>query len=134
MDRISGSRRNREFFPGSCVKRPGLDFAKTSRPENMTECRKHYRSSDSHFLGIFTVQCCCNFPKVLGISVFPEFEGVSIALSVLSSRIKFLCPECYLYKACNMLGQSQLEFHGLKINVSLSTSDSVVRFKHVTML
>ena len=60
---------NGRFFPCRRVVRPGLDFGKTAKEENIAGFRKKYRSSDSHSPGICTGQCCCKFLKTLGISV-----------------------------------------------------------------
>ena len=57
------------FFFDRRVVRPGLYFRKTAKEENIAGFRKKYRSSDSHSPGICTGQCCCKFPKILGISV-----------------------------------------------------------------
>ncbi len=58
-----------ELFPGRTLVRPRVDFGNSARTENSRTCTKNYISSDSHSPGIFTVQCCCRHPKLLGISV-----------------------------------------------------------------
>jgi len=70
--------------------------------ENARSCRKHYTKSESHSPGIFTVQCVCSHPKLIGISVMQECEGVSTALSVLLARFRRLPRVCYYDNACNM--------------------------------
>jgi len=91
-----------ELFPGRPVVRPSMKFGISSRTENMRSCRKNYLKSDSHSPGIFTVQCVCRFPKLIGLSVMMECEGISTALSALLSRFKRLPRVCYYDNACNM--------------------------------
>ena len=91
-----------EIFPGQPIVHPRLDFGVTKREENARECTKNYKSSTQFSPGIFTVQCCCHYPKLLGISVMDCTESVSTALSVLLSRFKNL-PKCTYYdNACNL--------------------------------
>ncbi len=82
--------RTRVFFPGRNLVRPRIDFGSSSRAENLMPCRKNYRKSDSPPPGIFTVQCCCRFPKLIGLSVMSECERISTALYALLSRSKLL--------------------------------------------
>ncbi len=91
-----------EIFPGRPTVRPGVDFGISSRTENKAGCRKFYSKSDSHSPGMFTVQCFCQYPKLLGLSVMSDGEGVSTALSVLLSRFKKLSRVCYYDNTCNM--------------------------------
>ena len=100
---LSEAQRTGEIFPGRPIVRPGLDFGLNSHKENAKQCRKNYTKSDTHSPGIFTVQCVCRHPKLLGVSVMLEMEGVSTALSVLLSRFKTLPRVCYYENACNML-------------------------------
>ncbi len=101
-DWMTESQRTGEFFPGRPQVRPLLNFGSSSRKENTRTCRKNYLKSDSHSPGIFTVQCVCRHPKLIGASVMCECEGVSTALSVLLSRFKILPRVCYYDNACNM--------------------------------
>jgi len=79
-----------------------LYFGPSSREENARSCRKLYTKSETHSPGIFTVQCVCSHPKLIGISVMTECEGVSTALSTLLSRFRKLPRVCYYDNACNM--------------------------------
>ena len=99
-----------EFFPGREQVRPGVYFGNSSRKENARSCKKNYSKSDSHSPGIFTVQCVCSNPKLLGVSVMRECERVSTALSVLLSRFKKLPRVCYYDNACNMSRSITLRF------------------------
>lgn len=94
--------RTGEIFPGRVLIRPRLDFGRTKNAENDHECSKKYAASKRFTPGIFTVQCCCSYPKILGISVMDRCEGVSTALSVLLSRFKELPRVTYYDNACNM--------------------------------
>ena len=91
-----------ELFPGRPQVRPNMDFGPTSSAENSRSCRKHYSKARAHTPGIFTVQCACKRPKLLGVSVMTRTEGVSTALSVLLSRFKILPRVCYYDNGCNM--------------------------------
>ena len=101
-DWLTEEARTGEFFPGRARVRPGLDFGTNSRKQNVRECRKSYLKSDSHSPGIFTVQCVCKRPKLIGISVMVETEGVSTALSVLLSHFRNLPRVCYYDNGCNI--------------------------------
>jgi len=101
-DWLTEAQRTGEFFPGRPQVRPRLDFGSSSRKENARSCRKLYTKSESHSPGIFTVQCVCSHPKLIGVSVMSECEGVSTALSVLLSRFRRLPRVCYYDNACNM--------------------------------
>ena len=91
-----------EIFTGRPVVRPRIDFGTTSKDENSKQCTKVYKASTAFSSGIFTVQCVCKFPKLLGISIMENFKGVSTALSVLLSRFEPL-PRCLYYdNACNL--------------------------------
>ena len=92
-----------QFFPADPLVRPCIDFGNAKKAENTKSCRKHYRKSDSHSPGIFTAQCVCRYPKLVGVSVMDECEGVSTALSVLLSRFRILPRVCYYDNGCNLL-------------------------------
>ena len=92
-----------QLFPAHPFVWPCIDFGREKRSENLKTCRKTYRKSDAHSPGIFTVQCVCRYPKLVGVSVMDECEGVSTALSVLLSRFKMLPNVCYYDNGCTML-------------------------------
>ena len=94
--------RTGEIFPDRPEIRPRLDFFRSSRTENRRTCKKSYQASNTHALGLFTVQCVCKNPKLFGVSVMMECEGISTALSVLLSRFGRLPKNCYYDNACNM--------------------------------
>jgi len=101
-DWLVEAQRTGEFFPGRPQVRPRMDFGRSARTENARSCRKVYTKSETHSPGIFTVQCVCSHPKLIGISVMEECEGVSTALSVLLARFRRLPRVCYYDNACNM--------------------------------
>lgn len=80
-DWIIYSLRTRQRFPGHPFVRPCIDFGCTKKDENTKSCRKVHRKSDSHWPGMFTVQCVSKHPKIIGISVMKECEGVSTKLA-----------------------------------------------------
>ena len=69
---LSEAQRAGEIFTGRPAVRPRLDFGESSKRENARTCRKNYTKSEAHFPGIFTVQCVCSHPKIIGISVMEE--------------------------------------------------------------
>ena len=99
---LSEAQRTGEIFPGRPQVRPRITFGSYSRKENAQSCRKNYLKSGSYSPGIFTVQCVCRQPKLIGVSVMRECEGVSTTLSVLLSRFRVLPRVCYYDNACNM--------------------------------
>ena len=80
--------------------RPNITFVGSSRLENVARYKKNYSQSDSHSPGIFTVQCVCRYPKLIGLSVMNEFESVSTAMSILLSRFKYLPRATYYDNGC----------------------------------
>ena len=100
---LTEANRTSEFFPGKPKVSPRTDFGRTSREERMAGCRKSYRASESHSPGIFTEQCYWKYPKLVGLSVISECEGVSTAISVLPPRFKNLPRFCYNDDAFNMV-------------------------------
>lgn len=91
-----------EVFPGRPFVRPCIDLGNSSKIENDRVCSKDYRGSKSHSAGIFTAQCACKNPKLLGISIMERNEGVSTALSVILARFKKLPDVVYYDNACNL--------------------------------
>ena len=82
---LSEAERMGEFFPVRPQIRPMMTFGDSSKKGNSRSCRKNYMKSDSHSPVVFTVQCVCQYPKIIGLSVMQECEGISTALSVLLS-------------------------------------------------
>ena len=99
---LSEAARTGEVFPGRPEVRPRVEFGSSSRTENLRSCKKGYKASNTFSPGIFTVQCVCTNPKIIGVSVMMECEGISTALSILLSRFKILPRICYYDNACNM--------------------------------
>ncbi len=76
---------------------PLYDLASTLVGQDEGECKKlskHYRASYFHSPGIFTAQCACRYPKLIGLST---------VLSMLISRFRILPRACYYDNGCNML-------------------------------
>ncbi len=84
-----------EIFSGTPAVRPRLDFGSSSKRENARTCRKNYTKSETHSPGIFTVQCVCSHPKIIGVAVMEECEGVP--------RFATLPMVCYYDNACKLL-------------------------------
>ena len=101
-DWLSEPQRTGEFFPGRPQIRPVTTFGDSSRKENFRSCRKNYVKSDSHSTGIFTVPCVCRYPKLIGLSVKQEREGVNTELSALLSRFPLLPRVCCYVTDFNM--------------------------------
>ena len=99
---FSEAQKTGEFFAGHPQMRPLMTFGNSSQKENTRFCRKNYLKSDTQNPGIFTVQCVCNHPKLIGLSIMRECEGVSTALSILLSWFKVLPRVSYHDNAFNM--------------------------------
>jgi len=99
-----------EIYPGRPVVRPRVDFGTTSIQENGKTCAKSYVRSKSHSPGLFTVQCCCRHPKLIGISVMDACEGVSTALSAILSRFKTLPRFVFYDNGCNLSKSVTIRF------------------------
>ncbi len=84
------SKKTDELFPGKQQIRPGISFRSNSQVENARTCRKKYRKSDTNTPGIFTAQCVCSKPKMLGTEIVNATDGTSTALTVLLSRFRIL--------------------------------------------
>ena len=91
-----------EFFVGRPQMRPSMTFGNSSQKENARNSRKSTLKSDSQNPGIFTVQCVCDHPKLIGLSIMRECEGVSTALSIFLSWFKVLPRVSYHDNAFNM--------------------------------
>lgn len=101
-----------EIFPGRPEVRPRIDLGATANDENTCSCFKHYVTSNTHSLGIFTVQCACPNAKLLGFSLMVESEWINIDLSVLLSRFKLLPQMWYYDNGSNMSKPILLQEHG----------------------
>lgn len=99
---LSEGQRTGKFFPGRPQIRLLMTFRNLPKKENSWTCRKNYLKSDSPSPEIFTFQSACQYPKLIGISVKQEFNGVSTTLSILRSRFSILPQFCYHQHACNM--------------------------------
>ena len=107
---LTESQRTGEFFPGRPQIRPSMNFGQASPKENNRSCRKNYVKSESRSLGILTVQCVSRYPKLIGVSVIRECEGMSTPLSILRSKFKTLLQVCFYDKAYNMSRLITLRF------------------------
>ena len=63
--------------------RPRVSFSDKSGLTEKKFISKRYQNSNTHSPGLSTVQCTCSHPKILGLSVMDDAEGVSTAFSVL---------------------------------------------------
>lgn len=117
-----------ELFPGNPVMRPNVSFGLSSRMENAAICKKNYRKSDSHSPGIFTVQCVCRYPKLIGLSVMKECESVSTAMSILLSRFKNLPRATYYDNACNLSKSVLLRFPWINDETLITLQKSQVQY------
>ena len=89
------------LFPGRPRLRPNINFSNTFEIQNSKFCRKHYIKYDKHSPGIFTVQCVCRFPKLIGLSAMVDWKGVSNSLSAFLSKFRVLPRVVYNGNACN---------------------------------
>lgn len=90
-----------ELFPGGPLIRPGIRFKNSKEGDGWSDCSKNYQHHPSHTPGLFTVQCVCLRPILLGITVTNESESISTALNNLVCRFPTL-PRVTVYdNACN---------------------------------
>ena len=90
--------------------RPNVSFGLSSRKDNVQSCSESYRKSENHSSGIFTLQCVCRHPKLIGLSIMGECENVSTAMSVLLSRFKNLPKATYYDNGCDLAKSALLRF------------------------
>ena len=57
-------------------------------------CSKHYDKNVSHTPDLFTVQCACRNPWLLGVVVMRENESTATALLALLSRFLYYRITC----------------------------------------
>ena len=107
----SSAARTGELYPGRPLVRPRVRFNNGGCRDGWSdECTKSYRHGQNHSPGLFTLQCACVHPKLLGISVMMSSESVSTALTAVISRFKTL-PEIAFYdNACNLARSVTLRF------------------------
>lgn len=101
-----------EIVPGRPVLRPHVRLVnpKSKATDDDDLCAKSYRRRNSHSPGIFTVQCVCRHPKVIGVSVILSKKSTATVLSTLLCRFPVL-PRCVFYdNACNLARTSILRF------------------------
>ena len=84
--------------------RPRVHFGKSqSHPSVLKEdCTKNYKNGLTHSPGIFTIQCVCSSPKMLGIVVMDASEGLSTAMSAALSRFQHIPKDIYYDNGCNL--------------------------------
>ncbi len=101
-----------ELFPGRPLCRPRIHFdnARSHPDAQHDDCSKQYRNSQSHSPGLFTVQCVCSNPKLLGVSVMNSSESLSIATSTILSRFSALPRTIFYDNSCNLTKSLVLRF------------------------
>ena len=68
-----------EVYPNLPLVRPRVILRE--KKEEAELCTKHYKNNMTHSPGIFTVQCTCISPKLLGVIAMDRNEGDSTALN-----------------------------------------------------
>lgn len=116
---MEDARRTGELFPGRPIVRPRVKFENNRKEDGNRSCSKKYRYSRAHSPGLFTVQCTCSQPKILGISVMEEPEGISNAFSVLFSRFRVLPYICLYDNACNASASAAVRFPWINDHTNL---------------
>lgn len=77
-----------ELFQGRPLVRTRVKRVGRGRNNDGYDCSKYYRIAASHTPGLFTVQCVCIHPKILGITVIQRDESLSMAITVLFFRFE----------------------------------------------
>ena len=72
-------------YPGRGMHRPCISF----KNMEFTDCNKKYPVSKIHSPGLFTVQCICGHPKIIGFRVMTHAESISMAVSAVITHFKF---------------------------------------------
>ena len=133
-DWLAEANRTGEIFPGRPEVRLRIDFSTTSHEENTRSCQKHYSASSTHSPGIFTVQCACENPKLLSLSIMQRCEGISTALYVLLYRSKRLQRVCYYDNGCKMGKSVLLRVPWVMNSVGLYVTGSTIGRTHAPAL
>ena len=103
--------RTGELFPGRPLVRPRVKFCNALGTDEWSdECEKKYRHGASHSPGLFTLQCACSHPKLIGVSVMLRAESVATALNTLVSRFTTLPHVLFYDNACNLARSVGLRF------------------------
>lgn len=98
-----------DLFPRRGLVRPRITFAAArGGSEKTDECSKDYRRAPSHSPGLFTVQCACQHPKLLRVTVMSANESLSTALTAVLSRFPKLPPLVFYDNACNIATSTNL--------------------------
>ena len=100
---LGEANRTGEIFPGRPIDRPGI-FLEAHQEQRTRQVVEKIIVLLTHIPRYIhsTVQCCCRYPNLLGLSVMSECEGVSTSLSVLLSRFQKLPRVCYYDNGSNM--------------------------------
>lgn len=116
----SDAARTGELFPGRRLCRPRVRFTNGSGNDSWSEeCSKDYRHGANQCPGLFTLQCACAHPKLLGVSVMLSSESVATALSALLSRFPVLPSVSFYDNACNLARSTALRFPWVSENTSI---------------
>ena len=100
---LAEAQRTVEFFSGRKKIRPGLNSGARSRREKSVRRKKNHSRSNRSSPGISSVQCVWEKPKLIGVSVMTETEGISTALSFLLSIFEVFPRVCYYDDGFNMV-------------------------------
>lgn len=98
-----------DIWPGRPLIRPTVTF-KNKKEDWKQECNKEYPNSSSHSPGLFTIQCACEHPKLIGVMIMDESESISTAISSLITRFSPLPHVVFYDNACNMAKSMSLRF------------------------
>lgn len=110
-DSKSNTARTGELYPGRPLVRTRVRFTNGNGQEvKSEECSKSYRHGHNHSPGLFTLQCACAHPKLLGISVTIRSESISTALTAVQSRFKELKQVAFYDNACSLACSVMLRF------------------------
>lgn len=91
-----------EFYPGRPLVRKRVVFKSKAGEGWREECAKHHRYSHTHSPGLFTVQCACPHPKLLGVVVMDESESIYMAVKELFTRFDPPPRIVFYDNACNL--------------------------------
>ena len=89
-----------EVYPSRPLVRPCVQLK--GKQDKTVLCTKNYRNNVTHSSEIFTVQCACSSPRLLGIIVIDSNEGATTALNSILTRFQTFPGAVYYNNACNL--------------------------------
>ena len=91
-------------FIGRAMYRPCITFKNTE----LADCTKKYPVSKIHSPGIFTIQCVCAHPKIIGFRVMSHAESIFMAITSVITHFKYPPRTVFYDNACHFTSSQML--------------------------